>query len=110
MKKQYLGTCTGKAITFNELKDLYPEAPASTARVTSPVPADSDGEDISLAMNRVNTHSIGEEFGFNNYTLDVNAATVTVDRVINKESFPKYNIMKQTEFVKDKSCGSLRMN
>ena len=104
MKKQYVGACTGKSITFKELKDLYPSAPASTARVTSPAPADSDSEDITHAMNRVNTHFVGEEFGFDNYTLDANVATFTVNRVINKETFPKYNIMKQTEFVKDKSC------
>ena len=104
MKKQYVGDFKGKPITFKELKDSLPSTPTATAQVTSPAYIDSDSEDITQAMNRVNTYSGSEEFGFNDYTLNENIATCTVNRVVNLDTFPKFKIYKETEFNKDKSC------
>ena len=104
MKKQYVGVCKGKPITFKELKDASPSTPTATAQVTSPASIESDSEDIIQAMNRVNTYSESEEFGFNEYTLNENIATCTINRVVNLDTFPKFKVYKETEFVKDKSC------
>ena len=103
LKKQYLGDCKGKPITFKELKELSPSTTAATARVNSPA-SDSDSEDITQAMTRMNTQSESEEFGFSENTLSAKIASFTINRVINKETFPKWSVLKKTEFVKDKSC------
>ena len=101
MKKQFLDNCEGKPISFKELKDSNPSTPTATAQVTSPAPAgsESDSDDIAQAMSHVNTLSQSEEFGFND-----NIATCTIDRVVNEETVPKWEVLKETEFVKDKTC------
>jgi hypothetical protein len=101
LKKRNLDDCTGKPLTF---KASAPSTPTATAKVTSPTFIESDSEDINQAMNRVINNSDNEEFGFNEHTLNENIATCTVNRVINLDTFPKYHILKETEFVKDKSC------
>merc|ERR1712074_342726 len=109
LKKKFTGKCDGKPITFKQLKinknvaeeKPSPKANESTAKITPPPTYGSDSdEDTDFIINNIVTNR-SEEFGNNYYQ---NVAGFSVEGVITAEDLPDYDIMKETEFVADKSC------
>ena len=101
MTKQYFGECKGKQATFEDLKNLAPEA--KTAQVNIPVFTDSDSENESFnnTFNVMNvmreTTEAANEFGFQEYMVGIESAITDIN-------IPDFNELSKTEFVKDKYC------
>ena len=99
LKKKFIGKCTGRQITFKELKESKPSTPTATAQITPPAPADSDSDNDDIAQAISDMNSQNAEFGYRD-----NVAEFSTDRVVNEETVPKYEKLKETEFVADKYC------
>ena len=99
MKKKFIGKCDGKRVTFKQLKEAKPSTPTATAQITTPAPADIDSNTDEIAQIFSEMHTQNDEFGYRG-----NVAGFSIDRVITEETIPNYEVLKETEFVADKSC------
>ena len=81
------------------MKESQPSTPTATAQIKPPAPADSDSDNEEIAEAIFDMNSQDTEFGYRD-----NVAVFSTDRVVNEETIPKYEELKETEFVADKQC------
>ena len=109
LEKKFVGKCDGKAITFKQLKlqqskedEAAPKANGSTAKISPPAvsDSDSDGEMFNSFISTIKQNN-SEDFGYNYVQ---NIAGFSINGVVTEDNIPSYKVMKETEFIADKSC------
>ena len=108
LKKRYVASCTGKRLTFEELKDQIKQAStteSSTASTTirSPTVTNYDSDASLIGDDMANFNSFqsdkNEEFGFKE-----NVADFSTKIPISKDTIPVYAQLKKTSKIADKHC------
>ena len=99
MNKRYQCKCTGKPTTFKDLKDTKPSLPAATSQVSPPAANDSASDDEFLTQAFSGMKSQGPEFGFRHCV-----AGFSTERIVNEDTIPNYDELKETEDIADKFC------
>ena len=103
-KRNFVGKCDGKAITFKQLKlqennvdEATPKANGSTAKISPPAVSDSDSDEetINSIINTIRQNN-SEDFG---YGYAQNVAEFSINGVVTEDNIPNYAIMKETEFI-----------
>merc|ERR1712030_215296 len=110
LEKKFVGKCDGKPITFKQLKiqknaenkPTTPEANEATTKIspTKVLDSDSDEEEFNSYINIINQKN-SDDFG---YSYATNITEFSILGVITEDNMPNYAIMKETEFIADKSC------
>jgi hypothetical protein len=99
IKKRYQGKCTGKIITFKELKESKPSTPTATTQILPPASTDSDSDSEYLTEVFSGMKSPELEFGFRHCL-----AGFSTVRVVFEETVPNFEELKETEDIADKAC------
>jgi len=107
--KTYVGKCTGKQLTFNDLlkesKDNKPaESNTATTNIKPPAETndDSNASELNSALNEMDIYQTAEleEFGQGNYPVTM---STTQGRIF-PETVPSYTSLQKTANVPDKNC------
>ena len=110
IQKHYAPNCTGKQITFNELKERVKNkeasptesnAVAANIKPSTVTEYDSDTADLEFEfskLNRYQTEKI-EEFGYNDFVASMSARIP-----VSIETIPDYATLEKTAHIADKHC------
>ena len=110
LKKRYNDNCTGKQITFAELKDRVKtkvSSPTETNTAAANIkPAtvtdyDSDAAELELAVSRMDKYQTerSEEFSFKDCV-----ASMSTKILVSIETIPDYATLAKTAHIADKHC------
>ena len=79
-----------------------PNANGSTAKISPPAASDSDsdGEEFNSYINTIKQNN-SDDFGYN-YVQNITGFSIL--GVVTEDNIPNYGVMKETEFIADKSC------
>merc|ERR1712105_122102 len=110
LERKYVGKCDGKAVTFKQMRETKaaeeksrkPKANESTAKISPPTVLDSDSDEelFNSYINTINQNNT-DDFG---YDYALNSAEFSILGVVTENNIPNYAVMKETEFIADKSC------